>query len=290
LLTRRPLFALATSERFERTVRAVPGGEDLAYRLASRYVAGRTGADALATAARLAIDGVLSSLDYFGENVVDPREADRVADAYVDLAGRQSDAPPGTFLSVDRSHPGLDEPGAGAQDRLRRIASALPDGSRVQVGAEQAARADRTLAAVLAVAGAGGAVGATVQANLRRSAADADRLGEAGVPIRLVKGAFVEDASIARRWGEETDLAFAELAHDLHRNGADVSLATHDAVLRDALLPAMPGAAVEMLLGVRTDELPALVARGVAVRLYVPFGERWFRYAMRRLAESRGTK
>jgi proline dehydrogenase len=140
---------------------------------------------------------------------------------------------------------------------------------------------------VLAVARRGGPVAATVQANLRRSRADAHRLTEAGVPIRLVKGAYVEPPSIALAWGDPTDIAFAELAHELHRAGAEVSLATHDPVLREALLPAMPGAAVEMLLGVRTPDLPALVARGVSVRVYVPYGERWLRYAMRRAAESR---
>jgi proline dehydrogenase len=59
-------------------------------------------------------------------------------------------------------------------------------------------------------------------------------------------------------------------------------------VIREALLPALPGAGVEMLLGVRSDDLGPLVARGVPVRVYVPYGDRWFRYAMRRVAESRG--
>jgi proline dehydrogenase len=285
---RRPLLILATSDRFERAVRAIPGAEPVAWRqLASRYVAGSSANDAFATAARLAGDGVLSSIDFFGENVVDPVEADRVADAYVALAGRLAEAPAGTFLSVDLSHLGLDERGPGAENRLHRIAFALPDGARVQVGAEQAARADRVLDAVLAVARAGAPVGATVQANLHRSAADAAVLVEAGVPIRLVKGAYAEDPPIARPWGEATDLAFVELAHQLYRKGADFALATHDAVLQEALLTAMPGVGVEMLLGVRGEDLPALVNRGIRVRVYVPFGDRWLRYAMRRLAESR---
>ena len=287
---RRPLFALATSERFERAVRWSWRGEMLAYHLASRYVGGRSTDDALATAHRLAEQGVLSSIDLFGEGVEDPREADRVAEAYVELAGCVSDAPPGTYLSLDLSHVGVDEPGSGARRRLERIAAALPAGSRVQVGAEQAVRTDRILGAVLAVGRAGGPVSATIQANLRRSEHDAAALAEAGVPIRLVKGAYVESPAVAHRWGEATNLAFVELAHALHRAGASVSLATHDPVLREALLPAMPGAGVEMLLGVRTDEHNALVARGIPLRIYVPFGDEWFRYAMRRVAESRGVR
>jgi proline dehydrogenase len=287
---RRSLFALATSDRFERAVRATWRGEMFAYHLASRYVAGRTADDALVTARGLAASGVLSSIDLFGENVVDPAEADRVADAYVALAGRLRDAPPGTYLSVDLSHFAVDEPGPGPRRRLERVAAALPEGARIQVGAEDAARADRILETVLAVARAGGAVAATVQANLRRSERDAGTLAEAGVPIRLVKGAYVEAPAVARRWGEETSLAFVELAHRLHRAGATVSLATQDRVLREALLPAMPGVEVEMLLGVRPEDHAGLVARGIPVRVYVPYGEDWFRYAMRRAAEARGAR
>jgi proline dehydrogenase len=287
-LSRRVLFAFATSDRFERAVRAAPGGEGLAYRFAARYVAGLSVDDALATARRLADQGIVSSIDLFGERVSDPRAADRVADAYVELARRLEEAPAGTWLALDLSHVGSDEPGPGAQRRLERIAAALPSGSRIQVGAEEAARAERSLEAVLAVARAGGPLSATVQANLHRSERDADVLAEAGVPIRLVKGAYVESPSVAHPWGEATDLAFVALAHSLHRAGATVWLATHDPVLREALLPAMPGAGVEMLLGVRAEDHAGLVRRGVPVRVYVPFGEDWFRYAMRRAAESRG--
>jgi proline dehydrogenase len=287
---RRPLFALATSERFERAVRWSWRAEMLAYHMASRYVAGRTADDALVVARRLAEHGVLSSIDLFGENVGDPSEADRAADAYVELAERVSHAPPGTYLSLDLSHLGVDEPGPSARRRLERVAAALPVGSRIQVGAEQAARTDRILEAVIAVARAGGAVSATIQANLRRSERDAAALAEAGVPIRLVKGAYVEPPAVAHGWGEATDLAFVKLAHGVHRAGATVWLATHDPVLREALLPAMPGVGVEMLLGVRAKEHAGLVARGIPVRVYVPFGEEWFRYAMRRVAESRGVR
>lgn len=284
---RRSLFALATSDRFERAVRATWRGEMFAYHLASRYVAGRTLDDALATAHGLAASGVLSSIDLFGENVADPAEADRAASAFVELAGRLSDFPPGTYLSLDLSHLGIDERGPGPQRRLERVVAALPDGSCIQVGAEDAARADRILETVLAVARAGGAVSATVQANLRRSERDTGALAEADVPIRLVKGAYVEVPAVARPWGEETDLAFVELAHRLQRAGATVSIATHDRVLREALLPSMPGVGVEMLLGVRPEDHAALVGRGIPVRVYVPYGQDWFRYAMRRAAESR---
>jgi hypothetical protein len=90
---------------------------------------------------------------------------------------------------------------------------------------------------------------ATVQANLRRSPQDVARLAAAGVPVRLVKGAYVEPAGLAYPWGEETDVAFLRLAHQLRETGAAFSLATHDPVLREALLLALGPSPVEMLLG-----------------------------------------
>jgi proline dehydrogenase len=93
---------------------------------------------------------------------------------------------------------------------------------------------------------------------------------------------------VAHAWGDATDVAFAELAYAIHRSGTTLWLATHDPVLREALMPALPGAGVEMLLGVRSGDHAALVARGIPLRVYVPFGEEWFRYWMRRVAESRG--
>jgi proline dehydrogenase len=285
--SRRILFALATSERFEQIVRRAPGGERTAARLASRYVAGPTIDDALAETRDLAGHGIGSSIDCFGESVTDPATADAVVAAYRELAAALERAPDGTYLSVDLSHLGLDLPD-GATGRLRTIAEALPAGSAIQVGAEQTDRTDQILAAVTEVGRAGAPVWATLQANLRRSEADGRALIEAGVPIRLVKGAYVEDPASAYGWGEPTDLAFVRLAHELHGAGAVISLATHDAALREALVRALPNVGVEMLMGVRTEDAQALAAAGVPVRVYVPYGDNWFRYAMRRLAESRG--
>jgi proline dehydrogenase len=287
-ISRRVLFALATSERFERAMRGLPGGEQAAFRRARRYVAGREREDAFELAHRLAGEGIACSIDLFGESMSDPTQADRVAEMYVELARALPQAPPGTFLSLDLSHIGVDQPGNAARARLEQIAETLPPGARIQIGAEQSERADRILETVLAVARTGLPVFATAQANLKRTPADASRLAEAGVPIRLVKGAYVEDPAVAHPWGEPTDLAFLELTHEVHHNGAEIALGTHDPVLREALLRSLPSVGVEMLLGVRPADAHALAARSVPVRIYVPYGEGWFRYAMRRLAESRG--
>ena len=285
---RRLLFALATSAAWEKTVRALPGGERSAYRLAGRYFAGTRLEDALACAHRLAAEGVASSLDFFGESVSDPLHADRTADRYVELARTLDRAPENTFLSIDLSHIGLDQPGEFVRRRLQRIAAALPEGRRIQVGAEEERRAGRILAAVLAVARTGGAVSATIQANLKRSRSDAHALAEGGVPIRLAKGRVRGGSSSRAALGRIDRPRLQELAHELHANGAEIALATHDPILREALLRALPNVGVEMLLGVRSADASALAGRQVPIRIYVPYGDGWFRYAMRRWAESAG--
>lgn len=283
------LFRMATSEPLERVVKAVPGVEGAAWRAASRYVAGRTRAEALSTAAVLLARGHGVSVDLFGELVRDPAVAERVVADYQSLAAEAALSAEHSWLSVDLTHLALDTDPAGAADRLSAIAGALPDGRRVQVGAEDATRTDAVLTCVLDVAGRGLAerLGATVQANLLRSPADADALTAAGVHVRLVKGAYVEPTG-AHPYGEPADLAYLRLGFRLAGAGATWSMATHDGRIREALLLALGPVTVEQLLGVRPEVLDQLHDRGIPTRVYVPYGPDWFRYWLRRLAESRG--
>ena len=288
-LDRAVLFRLATSTRLEGAVRGLPGGERLTWSAASRYVAGRSRDEALALTGRLLAAGRGVSVDLFGEQVTDVGAADRVVEEYGSLAAALPAPPADVWLSVDLSHLALDADPAGTADRLAAIAAALPPGRRVQVGAEDAVRTDAVLGCVLAVAGRGLAdrLGATVQANLVRSPGDADALADAGVHVRLVKGAYVERAGV-HRYGEPTDVAYLRLGARLAQRGAAWSMATHDGRLREALLLLGGPVTVEQLLGVRPDVLDDLAGRGVPVRVYVPYGADWFRYWMRRVAESRG--
>lgn len=285
------LYRLATSTALERAVRTVPPAERLAWRAAARYVAGTTAEDAVRTTHDLHQRGVAASIDQFGELVRDASDAERVAEDYLGLADELAALPDDAWLSVDLSHLGLDVDARDCADKLTAIAGRVPPGRRIQVGAEDYSRTDAVLDCVLTTAGRGLAdrIGATVQANLYRSPRDLDRLVETGVHIRLVKGAYVEAADRALPYGEPTDIAFTQLAHRLAEADAAFALATHDGVLREALLAALGRQQVEQLLGVRTPVLDDLVARGVPVRVYVPFGDDWFRYWMRRLAESRGS-
>ena len=287
-IERTALFHLATSRRFEVGVKRLPGGEALAWRAASRYVAGRSRSGALAGVERLLEQGLGVSVDLFGERV-DSAAADRVQADYLSLAAALPAPPADVWLSADLSHLALASDAAAVAERLASIAGALPAGRRVQVGAEGAATTDAALGCVLAVARRGLAdrLGATVQANLERSPGDLEALTEAGVHVRLVKGAYVEPTG-AHPFGEPTDLAFLRLAFRLADGGGPFSLATHDVRLREAVLLARGPVPVEQLLGVRSDALPQLARRGVPTRVYVPYGPDWFRYWMRRVAESHG--
>lgn len=287
-LARRALFSLVTSEALEHGVLRFPALSSRALRSARRYVAGTTRDEAFDVARRLSAHGLAASLDLFGEAVRDPAEAERVTSEYVELAKLTADLPEDTWLAVDLSHVGLDLGTAFCRRQVARIVEALPIGRWLQVGAEDSARTDAALDVVTALAGESAPLTMTVQANLRRSAADARRLADAEVPIRLVKGAYVEPSSVALPWGEATDLAYLRLGATLLGAGAPVSLATHDPVLREALLTTFGECRLELLYGVRTGDALALAARGLPVRLYVPYGDRWFRYWLRRLAESRG--
>jgi proline dehydrogenase len=273
----------------ERAVRSLPAGERLAWRSASRYVAGRSRPEALAVADRLLAEGHGVSVDLFGGLVTDIGTATDVVEHYRSLAGAMPAAPADAWLSVDLTHLALDVDPPGTADRLAEIATALPPGRRVQVGAEDARRTDAVLSCILDVAGRGFAdrLGGTVQANLLRSPGDADALATAGVHVRLVKGAYVE-ASGVHPYGEPTDVAYLRLGFHLAEQRAAWSMATHDGRLREALLKVSGPVTVEQLLGVRAEVLDDLRRRDIPTRIYVPYGQDWFRYWMRRLAESRG--
>jgi proline dehydrogenase len=282
---RQVAFRLAMSERFESLVGAAPGGRARAYARARRYVAGETLDEALDVARDLLLQGLGVSLDAFGELVADPAAATDAALSYAALIDGAAALDGDVWVSVDLSHIGLDVSAAFCATQLQRITERLPPGMRLQVGAEDAGRCDAILDLVEAAAARGDALTCTLQANLRRSMDDTARIASFGIPVRLVKGAFVEPAAVAYPYGPETDTSFVLLARRLGELGSEVLLATHDPVLRTALQPAP----VEMLLGVHPATAASVARGGAKVRIYAPYGAMWFRYYMRRVAEAHGS-
>ena len=181
---------------------------------------------------------------------------------------------------ADLSHVAFD---AGLLDA---VAAAILPGRRLQVGAEEPARTDRVLDLVVGAAARGRPVEAALQANLPRSAADAERLAAAGVPVRLVKGAYAEPVRSPRR-AHRRRVRVALPPPPRPRRGPRSSPPT-TARCATRLLPDLPGARCELLLGVCPDDAVALAAAGRDTRVYVPDGPGWFRYLMRLRAEAAG--
>lgn len=282
---RQVAFRLAMSERFEWLVGVAPGARSRTYARARRYVAGETLDEALDVARDLLRQGLGVSLDAFGELVRDPAAAIEAATAYATLIDATAALDGDVWISVDLSHIGLDVSPAFCATQLQRITERLPAGILGSDLQAHAGRCDAILAVVEEAAARGNALTCTLQANLRRSASDTARVASFGIPVRLVKGAFVEPAAVAYPYGPETDTRYVLLARALGELGTEVLVATHDPVLRAALSPAH----LEMLLGVHPETAASVARGGASVRIYAPYGAMWFRYFMRRVAEAQGS-
>lgn len=287
-LGRRALYGLAESRRLHALVQGGGTLDDGAYRAAARLLGGRVLEEMVATLTRLHREGFNTGVDYLGERHTDPLAVESATDQYVRLNRELARLDADVNVWVDLTNVGLDISEELCRRQLSRIVADLPVGSRLQVRAHDSSRIDRILALVTELAAQGTPVMPTLQANLRAAPVYADRLIETGVPVLLVKGAQLESAKVAHRWGEGTDVAFLQLAHQLRAGGVELAIGTHDPVIREAVTAAFPDVEVQMLLGVRPTDAHELVHRGRSVRLYVPYGQDWLRYFLRRLGERRG--
>ena len=167
------------------------------------------------------------------------------------------------------------------------VALAAEKGSRVEVDMESTAYTQRTIE-VLECLAAIGPVRAVIQAYLYRSAADIERLNKQKIPIRLCKGAYNEPPELAMKRKADVDANFKKMATALLEMGAYPAFATHDPAMIDHVLRHRPDkeqCEFQMLYGIRRDLQERLRSEGWRVRLYVPFGDAWYPYFMRRLAE-----
>ena len=248
-----------------------------------RFVAGDTITAAVAAAEGMRALGFLATLDRLGEASVGARADAYAADA-VTLLRAQAAAGLEPNVSVKLTALGLSEGRAAV--RLNEILAAAREvRGFVRADAEHPESLDALHAIVAAARGAGLPVGTVLQANMRRSGGDLDRLVAAGVPLRLVKGAYdpkgdgVGDPAAV-------DAAYLALAERLLATKIPVALGTHDDAILAALAPRAKGVAeAQLLYGVRSDLAARLVADGWRVRIYTPYGRDWWPYALRRMAE-----
>jgi proline dehydrogenase len=293
---RRVLLAASASERVRQLITTAPVTRDVV----RRFVAGDAAADALAVTQRLLGRGLSVSIDYLGEDTVDPEQATAVATEYVlllELLARSGLTAGGRAeVSVKPTAVGLGLAEHGektAAENIGRIcAAALAAGTTVTVDMEDHTRADATLRLVGELRADFPDLGCVIQSYLRRSPGDCEALAVAGSRVRLCKGAYRAPDGFAFAARSEIDRSYARCLRVLLDGAGYPMLATHDprlvAIAKSRVATIGRDASsfeYQMLYGIRTDEQARLAAEGAQVRVYVPYGNDWYGYFMRRLAE-----
>ena len=281
-----------------RTLRSFAERSAIGQRVSGRFVAGTDIADAVRVTQAVNRAGMSVSIDDLGENVTNPQEARHSAHLYHEILDAIAAKGLNANISLKLTHMGLDVDEALARDLVSglvaKAASMNPPGF-VRVDMEGSPYTERTLDFVHELhsrAGHANSVGTVIQAYLKRSERDVEKLLSEGIRIRLCKGAYKEPASIAFESKAEVDANYIKLMKILMKSGIYHGLATHDEnIIREAQAfatrekLARDSFEFQMLYGIRRDLQQSLVRDGWRVRVYVPFGTEWYPYFMRRLGE-----
>ena len=261
---------------------------------ARRYVAGESVDEAMATVQGFAARGYLLTLDYLGESVKTSAAADAATRDYQKILATIVESGVERNVSLKLTQLGLDVDRATCVDNLRRILDpATEHGFFVRIDMENSPYTDVTLQILETLWGQNYRnIGVVLQSYLMRTESDVRRVNAIGARIRLVKGAYKEPKTVAYQKKADVDAAFVRLMQLLLDESTYPAIATHDPVMIDATraYAAAKGYAndrfeFQMLYGVRRDLQASLVADGCRMRIYVPFGQQWYQYFMRRLGE-----
>lgn len=262
-------------------------------RVSAPYIAGPTLDDARRTVASLNAEGKRATVDVLGEEVHTAAEAHAIAAAYGDVFAAIHADGLDANVSVKLTGLGLKVDLELCHSLLEGLVrDARERGSFVRIDMEDASCVDDTLTLYRALRGSGlENVGIVLQAYLRRALADIGELTDLRPSVRLCKGIYVEPSAIAFQDPEVVRRSFVSCLEALLDIGSRVAIATHDeALIGESLqrVAALPKEAYEfqMLLGVREARASELVAAGHDLRVYVPFGQRWYEYSLRRLQEN----
>ena len=263
------------------------------HKVTRRFVAGDTLEEALAVCEGLQREKVFSTLDHLGENVRTLEEASASCDAYVSALEQIGTRKLSSTIAIKLTQFGLDLSKEACLENVRRLeAQAKTAASRVEIDMEASAYTERTLAMAIQAGSECGCVRVCVQAYLLRSAGDIERLNAVAVPVRLVKGAYREPASVAFPDKKDVDANYVALMQTLLDHGVYPAIATHDEKIIQQAIEYVTGRGIrqdsfefQMLYGIRRDLQRKLVDAGFRLRLYVPYGTEWYPYFMRRLAE-----
>lgn len=293
-LLREPLLLLARSGRVKQMITTVPGFSALV----KRYVPGETTADAVAATGQLVDDGLLVTLDYLGEDTLDLAQAEATVAAYLELLtelGRSGLARKAE-VSVKLSAIGQALPDVGdkvALENARTICRAARNaGTTVTLDMEDHTTTDRTLATLRELRKDFPETGAVLQAYLHRTERDCRQLTGEGSRVRLCKGAYNEPSEVAFTDKLAVDKSYVRCLKVLLAGDGYPMIATHDPRMIE-IATSLAGRYArttdsfefQMLYAIRPEEQKRLAELGHRMRVYVPYGEEWYGYLMRRLAE-----
>jgi proline dehydrogenase len=291
---RRVLLSMSRSERIRHVVETAP----VSRAVVARFVAGATDEEAVASTRALVDRGLLASMDHLGEDTLDVEMATRTCEAYLHLLKLLADAglTRATEVSVKLSAVGQALPGDGervALDNARAICEAArAAGTTVTLDMEDHTTTDSTLSILRELRADFPETGAVLQAYLRRTEADCRDLAHEGSRVRLCKGAYKEPDSVAFQGRSEVDRAYVRALRILMEGQGYPMVATHDprlvAITEDLARRTGRGPEsyeFQMLYGIRPHEQERLAAQGQRMRVYVPYGNEWYGYLVRRMAE-----
>ena len=289
-MLRKTLLYLSNQQRIFRFVRR----NRLAKRMASRFVAGETVDEALPAVRALNARGITASLDLLGESVHREDEARATAREYVHLLDRIKEQGLDANVSLKLTAMGQDIDLEFMHDNVGRVLRRAAElDTFVRFDMESSDYTQPTLDFFRRLWDEGvHNIGPVIQAYLYRSADDIAALNALGARVRLCKGAYKEPATVAYPDKKDVDDNYVRLMKLLLDDGNYPGIATHDPAMIDATVAHMKqrGYAADrfefqMLYGVRRDLQKQIVDQGLRIRVYVPFGEAWYPYLMRRMAE-----
>jgi proline dehydrogenase len=260
--------------------------------VARRYISGETLESALDVTRQLSERRISTTLDVLGEHVADLGGAQAIVELYRRVLDELSAASLDSNISVKPTHLGLAlDPEACFRNIRALVQHAAERDIFVRIDMEDSSTTTATLDIYRRLRETHDNVGVVLQSYMRRSEADARALSEIGARVRVCKGIYREPAEIAYQDGAEINRNFLRVVEHLLGRGCHVAIATHDAALVQGsyrILEKLGSGSYEfqMLLGVTEKLRDSIVAAGHPMRIYVPFGEEWYDYSVRRLREN----
>ena len=260
-----------------------------------RYIAGSTLADAVRVARRLNGEGKSATVDVLGEEITREEETRAIAQAYRDVFAAIDRAALDSNVSVKLTALGLElSYDLYRENLLEVVRTAAGYGNFVRIDMEDSSTTDDTLRLYRELRQDGhDNVDFVLQARLRRTLDDVHALADLRPSVRLCKGIYLEPGTIAFTDYEAVRANFVRCLDALLDAGCYVGVATHDEWLIGESLAQISRLGLgpleyelQMLLGVREERRDELVAEGHRLRVYVPFGEHWYGYSVRRLQEN----